>query len=174
MSLFRFLGLEKKQAEEHAAADTDTIRHIVAELDRMDLEKARYVAAFAYVLGRVARADMHVSEEETRVMERLVVEHGQLRENEAVIVVQVAKTQGKLFGATEDYLVTREFNRMASREQKLALLDCLYAVCAADRDVPVAEDDEIRQIAAEMGLAHPDFIAIRSAYRDYLSILKKS
>lgn len=171
MSLLRFLGLEKGQAEE---ADTDTIRNIVAELDRMDIEKARYVAAFAYVLGRVARADMRVSEEETRVMERLVVEHGRLQENEAVIVVQVAKTQGKLFGATEDFLVTREFNRMASREQKLALLDCLYAVCAADRDVSVAEDDEIRQVATELGLAHSDFIAIRAAYRDYLSILKKS
>ena len=57
----------------------------------------------------------------------------QTASDRTLIVVQMAKTQNQLFGSTEDYLVTREFERMASREQKLALLDCLFAVAAADR-----------------------------------------
>lgn len=174
MSLLRFLGLEKGGAPNKAAAETETLRRIAGELDRMEPEKARYIAAFAYILGRVARADMQVSEEETRQMERLVAERGGLSDAEAVLVVQVAKTQGRLFGGTEDFLVTREFSKFASREQKLGLLECLYAVSAADESVSSAEDQEISRIAQEIGLEHPDTLAARSAYRQYLSFLKKS
>ena len=105
-------------------------------------------------------------------MERVVMERGGLAEEQAVLVVQIAKSQQALFGGTEDYLVTREFASTATREQRLALLDCCMAVAAVDADVSVAEDDTIREISSELGLSHADFIAARSAYRDYLAVLK--
>src|SRR6266566_4764959 len=74
MSIREFLGLEKKKG---SAGDTETVRKIVEKLDRMEPERARYIAAFAFLLSRVARADLHISEEETRAMEQLVVEHGE-------------------------------------------------------------------------------------------------
>src|SRR5207247_10055863 len=83
-------------------------------------------------LSRAARADLNVSPEETEVMERIVMQQSGLSEELALVVVQMAKTQNQLFGSTENYLVTREFERMATREQKLALLDCLFAVAACD------------------------------------------
>lgn len=169
MSLFRFLGLDRPA---DAASETATVRRIVEALERRDPEEARYIARFAYVLGRVAQADHEVSAEETRVMERIVMERGALPEEQAILVVQIAKSQTVLFGATEDYLVTREFARTATREQKLALLDCCFAVSAADRDVSTEEEAAVRQIASELGLEHADFIAARSAYRDYVAVLK--
>ena len=96
MSIREFLGLEKKKG---SAGDTETVRKIVEKLDRMEPERARYIAAFAFLLSRVARADLHISEEETRAMEQLVVQHGGLPEEQAVIIVQMAKTQNILFGA---------------------------------------------------------------------------
>ena len=42
------------------------MRRIAAELDRMEPERARFLASFAYVLARVAHADAEVSEEEVR------------------------------------------------------------------------------------------------------------
>ena len=169
MSLFRFLGLDRAA---DAASETATVRRIVEALERRDPEEARYIARFAYVLGRVAQADHEVSAEETRAMERIVMERGALPEEQAILVVQIAKSQTILFGATEDYLVTREFARTATREQKLALLDCCFAVSAADRDVSTEEEAAVRQIASELGLEHADFIAARSAYRDYVAVLK--
>jgi uncharacterized tellurite resistance protein B-like protein len=169
MSLFRFLGLERAV---DAGNETATVRRIVEALERQDPETARYIARFAYVLGRVAQADHEVSAEETRVMERIVMERSGLPEEQAILVVQIAKSQTILFGATEDYLVTREFARTATRDQKLALLDCCFAVSAADRDVSAEEEAAVRQIAGELGLEHADFIAARSAYRDYLAVLK--
>jgi uncharacterized tellurite resistance protein B-like protein len=155
------------------SAETETVRKITEALDRLDPGRARFIAAFAYLLSRVARADLDISSEETRMMERLVTERGGLPEEQAVIVVQIAKTQNILFGETENYLVSREFNSMASHEEKLAVIDCLFAVAAADETISTVEDNEVSQIADELRIEHKDYIAIRSGYRDYLAVLKK-
>lgn len=106
-------------------------------------------------------------------MERILVEHGDLTGEQAALVVEMAKHQNLLFGATENFLVTREFNRISTREQKLALLDCLFSVAAAEGLVTSEEDYEIRRVASELGLSHAEFIATRSRYRDRLSILRR-
>ena len=181
MSIWRFLGLEKKTLERTgpeessspASPETETVRKIVDALDHMEPERARYVAAFSYLLSRVARADMQISQEETHAMERIVIERGGLPEEQAILVVQMAKSQSLLFGGTENFLVSREFEKIAAREQKIALLHCLYAVSCADKSVSTAEDHEIRNISRELKLSHKDFIGIRLAYRDHLAVLKK-
>jgi uncharacterized tellurite resistance protein B-like protein len=173
MSVWKLLGLEKhKVLAEAASAETETVRKIVNALDGMEPQRARYIAAFAYLLSRVAHADLDISPEETRVMERIVMDRGGLPEEQAILVVQMAKTQNRLFGGTENFLVTQEFNEIATREQKLALLHCLYAVSAADESISTREDNEIRNISKELLLSHQDFIDVRLEYRDYLSVLK--
>ena len=176
MSLLKKLfGLDEAVAPPGVVseAETATVRKIVDALERMEPERARWIASFAYVLGRVAHADLAISADETRAMERVMVERAGLTEEQAILVVQIAKSQNLLFGSTENYLVTREFTRLASRDEKRALLDCLFAVSAADETVSTVEDTEIRRISEELKLDHDDFIAIRSAYRDHLSVLKK-
>jgi len=175
-SILKFLGLEENaspatQAAAQAASHTDAVRQITEELEHLEPEKARYVAKFAYILSRVAHADMHVSEEETREMERIVREVGGLPEEQAIVVVHMARTRNLVFGGTDNFLVTRAFNNVASREQKLRLLDCLFAV-ATDEGISTVEDNEIRQVSKELMLEHPDYIAVRLRYRDQLAVLK--
>jgi len=154
------------------AATTGTIREIVDALDSLDQEQARYIALFAYVLGRVAHADMEIDEEETREMERQVVEHGAIPSEQAMIVVQMAKTHNQLFGGTEGYLVTREFDQVTSKDEKMDLLECLFAVSASDESITSVEDAEIRKISGELHLSQRDFIAVRSRFREHLEVLK--
>ena len=173
MSILELLGFKtEKLATEPASAETETVRRIVDKLDHLEPDRAAFVASFAYILSRVAHADLQISEEETRAMERIVMEHGGLPEEQAIIVVQMAKTQSLLFGGTENYLVTREFDRLASRDQKMALLDCLFSVSAADSSISTAEDKVIRQIADELLLDHSDFIEVRSRFKDHLSVFQ--
>lgn len=172
-SLLSFLGLEKPMAAE-GAAETETVRKITQKLDQLPPEQARFVAAFAYILGRVANADMDISSAETETMERIVVEQAGLPEEQAIIVVQMAKSQNRLFGGTENFLVTQEFNKLASRDQKLALLRCLFAVSSADKSVSVVEDNEIRQVSRELRLDHRDFIDVRVEFRDHLAVLRET
>lgn len=179
MSFFDFMSTKKPAAfdflstKKPAAGDTETVRKIVDALDRLDADIARYLAAFAYILSRVARADLKISTEESSAMERIIVTHGGLPEEQAIIVMQIAKYQNMLFGATENYLVTREFGAISTQEQKLALLDCLFSVAAAEGLVSSVEDNEIRKIARELAIEHHDFIAVRSRHRDSLAVLQR-
>ena len=172
MSILRFLRLDPSITGA-GAKETDTIRKITRQLDALDPERAKYIAAFAFILSRVARADLNISPEETLAMERIVSLLGHLSEEQAVIVVQIAKSQNILFGSTENFIVTREFDAIATHEQKLELLECLFAVSAADESISTVEDNEISQIAHELRIEHPDFIRIRSTFREHLAVLKK-
>jgi uncharacterized tellurite resistance protein B-like protein len=169
------LQLFKKNLKNNSrpSAETETVRKIVQALDRLEPERAKFIAGFAYLLGRAARADLNISFKETQTMERILRERAGLTEEQAIIVIQMAKTQNILFGGTENYLVSREFKDISSHEQKLALLDCLYAVAAAEDLISTIEDNEISQIADELRIEHHDLIAVRSRHRDSLAVLKK-
>ncbi len=176
MAIWKLLGLGSEPtapAKLGTQAETETVRKIVDELNHMDAQQARHLACFAYLLGRVAHADLDISAEETAAMERIVVDIAGLPQQQAILVVQMARSQNELFGATENFLVAREFNNMASREQKFALLECLFAVSAADESITAVEDNEIRKISKELLLTHNDFIAVRLAYKQYLASKKK-
>nr|NIM62462.1 hypothetical protein [Acidobacteriota bacterium]NIQ87098.1 hypothetical protein [Acidobacteriota bacterium] len=51
---------------------------------------------------------------------------------------------------------------------------CLFAVGAADDSISTTEDNVVRQIADELELEHPDFIAVRSRFREQLGVFQKS
>lgn len=171
MSLWKFLGFET-EPQRGSAAETESVRKVVQALDHLDETHARFIAAFGYILGRVANADLKISPGETTAMEQIIQKRGNLPESEAMIVVQMAKTRAQMFGGTENFLVSREFDRIATKEQKLALLDCLFAVAAAEGHISVAEDNEIKQISQELHLDHPEFIAVRSQWRDQLGVFQ--
>lgn len=173
MALIDFLR-RKLDIQPAVSSETDTVRKIIQSLDQMDPQKAKFIAAFAYLLSRAAHADLKISSEETGAMEKILMQKGNLSEDQAVLVIQMAKTQNMLFGGTENFLVTREFNELATRQQKLQLLECLYAVAAADTSISIIEDNEVSQIAHELRIEHPDLIAIRSRYREQLAVLKNS
>jgi uncharacterized tellurite resistance protein B-like protein len=159
-------------APEVAAAETATVRRIIARLEALPPAEARYLAAFAYVMSRAAHADLHISDEETAAMERYVVELGGLDESQAVVVVEMAKLQTRLHGATEDFLVTREFGRIATLEQKLALLRCCFAVGAADDSISADEASVANQIARELDLSREQLNAVRAEFVERLSAIQ--
>jgi uncharacterized tellurite resistance protein B-like protein len=155
------------------SGDTETVRRIVSELDHLDPRRARYLAAFAYVLSRVASADLEISDVETARMVDLLVQFGPLPEAQAVLVVEIAKSQNRLFGGTENFLVTREFRDIASDAERQGLLECLFAVSAADDAISGEEETQIWQIARELGFPHDDYIRIRMAYSDKRTVLRR-
>src|SRR5438876_11087710 len=105
MSILKFLGLSVDQPGRSTPNEqTETVRKIVQKLDQLPEQQARYIAAFAFLLSRAARADLEIGADETAVMERIVMQEGSLPEELALVVVQMAKTQNQLFGSTEDYL----------------------------------------------------------------------
>jgi uncharacterized tellurite resistance protein B-like protein len=170
MKLLQLLGFEG--AGDLPGSDIEGVRTIVDVLRTLAPERARHLAAFAYILSRIAHVDQHVSNAETMTIERIVAGHGKLPESQAKLVVDIAKAQSVLFGGNEDFLVTREFATGATHEEKLALLNCLFAVSSADETIAAIEDNEIRRIARELRIEHADYIAIRMAHRRHLGVLR--
>jgi uncharacterized tellurite resistance protein B-like protein len=162
-SIRAWLGIDAPEKDEFAP-----LRETLEALDHLEPDRARYLAAFAYLLGRVAHADQHVSPEETRAMEALVREQGQLSEDQAMVVVQLAKTSNRLFGGTANFLVAREFSALATYDQKLALMRCLFALSATDDAISTAEEGEIHRVAKELRIDHPDLVALRVAHARHL------
>jgi uncharacterized tellurite resistance protein B-like protein len=154
------------------AAETATVRKIVARLESLPPDRARLLAGAAYVVSRAANADLAISPEEIDLMERSLVERMGVSEAEAVIVVEIARQQARLFGSTEDYLVTREFKRVATPEQRLAVLQACFLVAAADDEISSPESAVLNQIATELEIGPADFDAVRSGHRDQLSVIR--
>lgn len=155
-----------------ASPEADTIRKIAGKLQRLSPDQARHIAAFAFILSRVAHADLDISQKEIAAMERIVREWGNLQEDEAALVVQIARHQNILFGGTDNFIVTREFKESTTRQQKIDLLHCLFAVSASDDSISLVEEGSIAQISRELGFTHREMIAIRSQYNDKRAVLK--
>jgi tellurite resistance protein len=155
-----------------ASIETESVRRIAAEIEAMPMEQRRFIAGFAYVLARAAHADLEVSEAELEYMEKAVVEVGHLTEAQAVLVVGMARNMTELYGATEDYVVTREFAKNATREQREDALRTSFAVGAADNTITAAESAELNEIGKELGFPSAEVDSIRDEFRDQLAAIQ--
>ncbi len=172
MSFLQFLGLTEKSTTNPAEEDTSTMQAIISELSTLPQERARYLAAFAYILGRAAYADSKVNAAEIEKMKTIVNGLGHIPTDQVDLVVDIATNQVKLFGGTENFLVSRRFREISTEEQRIELLDCVFAVSAADKSITVVEEGQARQISKELGLNHDKFIAARSSYLEHVAAVK--
>mgnify|MGYP001171478982 CR=1 FL=1 len=151
---------------------TEVVQRIAALLEGLEPEHARYLGAFAYLLARVAHIDNELTEAEVGAMRALLAREGDVEAHDAHVVVDLAQALSRAERGTEDFRVAREFSRIATREQQLGLIRCLFAVAAADATVSLAEDNEIRRVTQELGIEHEDFIRARLAVREHLSVTR--
>jgi len=174
MSLFTLLGFRDTDQDPNLSIveDTETMQRIVSKLEALPEDRARYLAAFAYILGRAAYADSSVSAQETEKMLEIVQMLGQLPKAQASLVVEITKNQVRLSGGTENYLISRRFKKMSLLKQRLELLECVFAVSAADESITVAEEGQARQISKEIGLTHEQFLTARSGFVEHIEALK--
>ncbi len=164
-SLLRsWLGVDTSEADTRQ----DALRHLLEALERLEPERAQYLARFAYLLGRAAHADQHVSPQETETMERLVASEGAIPQDQAMLVVGLAKTSALLFGGTDDFIVARDFAAAATYEQKLALVRCLFAVASAEGNISMEEEREIQRTATALRVEASDVLALRLEFCQHL------
>jgi uncharacterized tellurite resistance protein B-like protein len=162
-TLLSWLGVEEAAVPEHTP-----LRDLIDSLDRLQPERARHLARFAYLLGRVALADRHASDEEIRAMEGLVAAEAQLTADQATVVVGLARTSNRLFGGTADYDVAREFEQSSSYEEKLALARCLFTVASTDEAISLSEETEIHRIVNQLKILPQDLTKLRVLHGRFL------
>jgi uncharacterized tellurite resistance protein B-like protein len=163
-SLHAWLGLN----DSPAAPEPAPLQELVTALDHLDPARAHYLARFAYLLGRVARADEHISDEETRAIEVILVDHGGLASDHAMLVASLAKASSLMFGHSADFAVTQQFTDATTYQDRLALARCLFAVAASDERISITEEAELHRITNHLRIERPDLTAIRLQHRRFL------
>jgi uncharacterized tellurite resistance protein B-like protein len=148
--------------------ETAAVRSIVARLEVLPPDQARFLAGMAYVLARAANADLDISDVETAAMEQELASAG-LDQSQAAFVVEMAKLQEKTSGGTSDYMVTREFREDSTQEQRLAVLRACYHVASADDRITTTESSVLFEIASELDLTRDDAAQIRADFADKVS-----
>jgi uncharacterized tellurite resistance protein B-like protein len=168
VSFLRLLGIGGPREPD----EPEALRQIADRLEALPRDEAVRLAAFACVLVRVAHADLRIDEAESAAMQRIVAEEGGLDPAAAGLVVEIAKSRARRSGGTDDYLVTREYRRLSSREERAALLGCLFAVAAADDTISDAESQQILAIGEELGFTRAEVLSLRAAWREKISVLR--
>jgi uncharacterized tellurite resistance protein B-like protein len=165
--LKRFLGITASGPE--AKTESPILARISSSLYEMDPEKAHYLAAFAFVLARAANADLDLDQSEVDAMVRATSSLGDLSEQESALVVEIATTQSRELGGSQNFLVTREFRSISNKEQRLALVECLYAISAADGTISTTESAEVLKISDELGLSRNENNALKAGWKEHLA-----
>ena len=79
-----------------------------------------------------------------------MAQHAGIAPEQSAEAVKLAVSRGGDSGGTDDFVVTRKFDAIATHADKLALVDALFAISACGRLDVTIEDNEIRRIANEL------------------------
>lgn len=169
MSLLRFLGLASTSP---VSREPESLRELATRLDSLDPEEARFVAAFAYLLARVAGADLATASSERGAIAERLERVARQEPERAALLAEAAIAAAASHGASDDHLVARTFREISNDEERRTLVRCLYAVAAADQTITTVEDNEVFEIATEIGLSRIEVVALRSEWREQLAVLR--
>jgi uncharacterized tellurite resistance protein B-like protein len=158
-------------SKESLPGETQSVHMIGAALSALPPARARYVAAFAYLLGRAANANLEVTDVERAEMRQIGEEAG-LDAETARLVVDMSATLSGDFGATEDFLVAREFKAISTMEERHKLLRACFLVMAADDEIDASEAHLVNRVAEELDVERADMNRIRDEFHDKLSSVR--
>ena len=62
--------------------------------------------------------------------------------------------------------ISSEYNRVSTMEERLQILDALFAVASADAVISKHEVEQIRNIADLLWISNPEYLGVRDRYRE--------
>ncbi len=124
-------------------------------------ERLEYLSLFAGLLARVACVDRDFSAAELDSLKREIVRLGDFNADEVAVITSVV--QDTTLKGVDNALLSAGFFNVSDQEQRRQLLECLFALAAADGKISSVETEEIRSIATALGFSHKQFIAAKLA-----------
>jgi len=169
MSLLKHLGLSHSDPPPR----NRLVAAIRERLEHLEPRRAEFVAAFAGLLARVARADEEISDVERAALRAQIAQNTSLSRDESEAVADIVVHQAETLAGIDYASLTRTFNEIGGDEEKVKLIDCLYRIATADSSVSLVEDEAIRAVSNALLLPHSQFIEVRSRYKEQLEVLRE-
>lgn len=129
------------------------VRRAVDQLNSLDRETSDHLSALAFVLMRVARSDGSVCDDERRRMEEILVADTSIPAEHAVLVTEIACHRATLADCGSAYAISRRLRSSLDQQRRESIIALLAAVARADGVLRKVEEQEIVQLASELGIA---------------------
>ncbi|MDJ0761739.1 MAG: TerB family tellurite resistance protein [Myxococcota bacterium] len=137
-----------------------------------DETTVKFVTGFAGLLGKIAYADLAVSDAEKARIRAILLANLDLIPEKADLILRLLDQQHAQLFSIEDYFYQRLLNDVCDRAQKKTLIHALFQVAAADASVSAEEDAAIWTAAKGLKLSHREFIDVRAQFKAHLDVLK--
>ena len=149
---------------------SENILAVQEALDGHNPNQSRKLACVALLLGRTANADLKITDAERKKLAELLSKRWGIDEKQASEVTAVS-LEKSVAHQVEDHLVLRELKECTDREERFEIMRSLFELASED-DINSEENEALRLIAHSLEIGHRDFVALRSEWREYLSVLK--
>ncbi len=139
---------------------------IERQLQQYPSDNARKYAGIAIVLGHIAFADLKISREETKFLQKVMQDDLELKLSEALVITQMA-TSEELWQGVIIEQVWKVLNASLDKAAKRNLLRTAFQLAVFDGIVP-AEMKALTRLASALEITHSEFVEISSNFKQYV------
>jgi len=119
-------------------------------------ERLYFICLVGTLMAAVARVDEHFDPAEKKALKRCLIDQFSLQGKELTLLFEVVEEQARQ-GFDFDEVAT-ELNRIASYNDRISLMECLFEVSIADGTMAHDEAEEVRRITKALRIPHKTFI----------------
>ncbi len=171
MDLKKLFGISSKGQKENADLG-ELFAGIQDVLEGYTENDIKLITGFAGLLGKVAYADMEISDVEIDRIRSVLKKKLDLKPHQVEPIIKLlGEHKARLF-SVEDYIYIRLLDAVFDHDEKIDLLRALFTVAAADESVSAEEDAALWTVAKGLKLSHRDFVKIRVEFKEHLDVLK--
>lgn len=118
-------------------------------------DEVYHICLLGTLLASVAQVDEIIDEVEEKVLQKVLQETFSFPKRELGILFDVIVEQAK--HGFDFHEVVTETNQIITYNERVQLIDCFFAIAAADGKISSAESEQIRKITKAMHIPHEDF-----------------
>ena len=119
-------------------------------------EKLYFICLVGTLMATIAHVDDHFDAAEKKALKRCLIDQFALKGKELTLLFDVVEEQA--CQGFDFYEVAKELNRVASFNDRIHLMECLFEVSIADGKMAHDEAEEIRRITKALRIPHKTFI----------------
>ena len=119
-------------------------------------ERLYFVCLVGTLMATIAHVDDHFDPAEKKALKRCLADQFSLKGKELTLLFEVVEDQARQ--GFDFHEVATELNRVASYNDRIHLMECLFEVAIADGEMAHGEAEEIRRITKALRIPHKTFI----------------
>ncbi len=119
-------------------------------------ERLYFICLVGTLMAAVAHVDDHFDPAEKKALKRCLTSQFSLKGKELTLLFEVVEEQARQ--GFDFHEVATELNRVASYNDRIHLMECLFEISIADGEMVHEEAEEVRRITKALRIPHKTFI----------------